>query len=373
MTTISKTNSFSVITDGPRLFFREQREREAALSGIAPSWRGHVSAGIDFLAIIRNSLQIPANLPATVLKVVNGLKVVGGFSGGLVGFHLASGAWKRTKHAYKAGDGLGMAQGGLQGASSLSYGTISSLFATDGLFKLQGALAPTSAVHVIPYLGIAMYAAHFINAIRGHWVASQFSDGLNQSMNGKRGPEPVYAALKYLRSQIYLTAQEMQNIDSLPTKKQEKQMAKLLQKKWNRFEDAVGAECAQYVRRTLPEFFDGGKHVHEGGEIDLLRASKLILTVQKANHAQKVRYRLTMIIALVGVAAMTVSLLVASGPAAPALFALASLLWFSIDWKPLYNKMVAKTIPKSIQLAELKLKESQAEAKALAAATSFAS
>lgn len=282
-------------------FFPEARELDCCI--------------IDSNSAARNSSSAAKgvfSLPAFATTAINVSAAVGGILGVPIGLAGARDGYLKAKYAFKVGDREGVGTNILWGSFGAGFGGVSGILGTEGIMGLAGTAIPATLGTAFGGVGLgmngalALYGAYALNEAR------KFGDELT-----KRSPEEAF---EWLREQISLTADEIQ--ECRQCEEPDKEMARRLQKKWNALELRVGSACAKKLREALFEKIEN--------------LAELIEEVEKANFKQQVKYVLFIMIALVGTAAF-VAMMLSTGPASPAFFALGALLWLTVDNSKLHS------------------------------------
>ncbi|MBX7065714.1 MAG: hypothetical protein K1X28_00645 [Parachlamydiales bacterium] len=285
-----------------------------------PNAREAASLTIDANSMVRNSVAAAQSsnvIPvATGSAFIAGSSVVGGVLGLPVGFSIMRDTAIRSKAAYDCGDTAGAVHQTVWGLGGAGYTGLSGLLAADGIASLQGAAISSSLIPGIATSGFLMAAGILGYSGYGLKETFQFKNGLKdaQDKGGER------AAVDFLNRQISLTYGEIAGKD-------DDELAKALQKKWNALERRVGADCACKIREELPGLLR---------EFDPEKAKGLILEVEKSNFKQRVKHITLFVIGLITIAAF-LGILLTAGPLSPLLFAIGAVLWLAVDSSSLHN------------------------------------
>jgi hypothetical protein len=275
-----------------------------------PEAREAGSCFIDGNSFVRNGTSAAAAivpLPFAATAFVAASAAAGGFVGIPIGLGVVRDGVKKGWAAAKCGDLEGVVQNGLWTTVGATYTGLSSLLATEGVMILKGLAPPPAITPAFASLGVAMYGGLVAYGMHGLWKSSQFHSQLKSVVKseGDRG------ALKWLSDQVTLTEEEMKREDS----------AKILQRKWNRFELRTNAACAALVREKLPLLM---------ADFDPVAVRALILEVEKAAFKEKVKHIVLIVIGVLGIAA-SLCVILTTGPASPLLFAIGALVWVAVD------------------------------------------
>lgn len=291
------------------LYFREHRARQHWNSEMSfyPKAREAGSCFIDVNSFLRNGVSTtsaltPLRFAATLFVAASA--VAGGVVGVPIGLAIVRNGCKQMKAAAQVGDIEGLAHNGLWTGVGATFAGLSGLLATNGVMSLAGKVPPAPITPAFGGACIAMYGAILAYGVHGLWKTSQFHSELKTVLK-ERGESGV---LDWLKDQVTLNEKEAKD----PEK------AKILQKKWNRFELRTNAACAALVREKL------------SGLMTPNETSELIQEIEKAVFKERVKYFLLILIALLGIAGALCIILLA-GPASPLLFALGGLAWLTVD------------------------------------------
>lgn len=298
------------------LYFREHTVRNDWHSQMSfhPKAREATSCFIDANSFLRNGTStVSALTPLAATAFVAASATVGGALGIPIGLAIVRDGCKKIKAAAQVGDIEGVVQQGLWVGGGATYAGLSSLLVTEGAMTLQGAAVPAAITPAFGFLGLSLYGCLLAYGAHGLLKTAQFHSDL-KSVLKKEGDA---GALQWLSDQVSLNEDEAQDPDK----------AKILQRKWNRFELRTNPQCAALVREKLPKLM---KHY------DPVEARELIRTVEKATFKEKVKHILLIVISILGIAA-SLCVLFLTGPAAPLLFAIGALVWLTVDNSRLHN------------------------------------
>jgi len=302
------------------VYFKEHAARAEWNKDLSffPNARETGTCFIDANSAFRNGTSTAGaltTLPAGAIAFVGASAAAGGIVGVPVGLSVARDGFKKAKVAAKCRDLEGIAHNGLWSNIGLTYAGLSSLLATEGVMVLKGVTPPPAITPAFAYLGFALYGSILAYSSYGLYQAASFKSDLKSRVKneGDRG------ALRWLSEQVSLSPEEL--------KKSEEEQAKILQRKWNRFELRTDSSCGALVREKIPALMK---------DFNPVQARALIVEVEKSAFKQKVKHISLIVIALLGLAAC-VFILVAMGPASPLLFAVGAVTWFAVDSSKLYN------------------------------------
>lgn len=290
-----------------------------------PNEKESTSMIVDANSAFRNSasaVKSVSPLPIIAGSMISASALVGGVLGIPIGLAGARDGFVKGKAALACGDAEGVALNTLWGSFAASYAGISGLLAADGIMGLTGSGLPASMTPVFGGLGIGMNVGLLAYSTYGLNRTSQF----NKEMKAVLEKEGERGVLNWLNGQVTLTRGELEDIRRT-AKDPDKEIAKLLQKKWNAFEFRTSASCGNLVREKLPGLLD---------KFDLEGAKALIQEVKKANFMSRVKHVCFLAIAVISIAAF-ICLFIASGPASPILFAIGAVTWLAVDSSRLHK------------------------------------
>ncbi len=272
---------------------------------------------VDVNSAIRNSAStVSAFRPVPTFfstTLVGASASLGGVVGVPLGLSIVRDGFLKAKHAFKWGDVEGAVHKSLWGAAGAGYAGASGVLAADGILTLANQSIPAAINPAFAGLGLVLYGSLLVHGAYGYIQTAKFGRELQRALNS--GGD--LAAIDFLKSQILLSKEEI-------AKYPEKEWGRLLQKKWNQFELRTNANVAALARQTLL-FETDPKLLHE-----------LIIEVQKANHKEKVKHILFIVLALLGIAA-SIFVILSTGPISPIFFAIGAVLWLAIDSSALHN------------------------------------
>jgi hypothetical protein len=260
---------------------------------------------VDLLSIARNGASAVKEVSAipAAMTAISAAALTGGLLGLPIGLSLFYGSCKDMSASIACKDREGIVQNGLMGTTVFGYAAISGVLAANGIMGLAHIAAPAAMGGIIGGIGLGMYVPMLGFAINGLIQTKSFANQLDK----KKDP---HEALKWLAHEIGLDA-----------------TGKTREKKMRQFQRRTDSDCAQFVAETLPALLK---------KFDPEKAKTLIGRVKKANFKQQVKYGLFTAIALLGIAAF-VLMLVLSGPASSILFAVGAALWLTVDSSKLHN------------------------------------
>lgn len=290
-----------------------------------PNEKESASLIVDANSAVRNSASAVKSispLPIVAGSFISASSLIGGALGIPIGLAAARDGFVKGKAALACNDTEGVALNALWGSFAAAYAGISGLLATDGIMGLTGSGLPASMTPVFGGLGIGMNAGLLAYSTYGLSKTSQF----NKEMKAVLEKEGERGVLNWLNGQLTLTRGELDDIRRT-SKDPDREIAKLLQKKWNAFEFRTNAACGNLVREKLPGLLE---------KFDLEGAKALIEVVKKANFMSRVKHVCFLAIAVISIAAF-ICLLVVSGPASPLLFALGAVTWLAVDSSRLHK------------------------------------
>jgi hypothetical protein len=303
--------------------WNRQRFNEAMV--YCPKEKETTSLLIDTNSVMRNTasaVKSVSPLPIAAGCFISSSSVIGGVLGVPIGLCVARDGFVKGKAALSCGDAEGVATNALWGTVGAAYAGISGLLAADGILSLQGSALPASLTPLFGGLGLAMNGGLLAYGAYGLKQTSQF----NKEMKAVLEREGERGVLNWLNGQVTLTRGEVADIRRT-AKDPEKEIANLLQKKWNAFEFRTSAAVANLVREKLPGLLE---------KFDLVKAIALIEAVEKANFMGRVKHINFLVIAVISIVAF-ICLLVVSGPASPILFAIGAAAWLAVDSSKLHK------------------------------------
>lgn len=313
------------------IYFREHalRERWNRQTSFFPNAREAGSCFVDGNSVLRNGTATASSftaLPACANAFIGVSAAAGGILGVPVGLSIARDGYKGVKAAVQCRDLEGVFHKGLWGSVGANFAGLSGILAAEGIMSLQGSAIPAAIAPAFAGLGFGLYGSLLGYGAYGYWRAAEFQKELKMVVRN----EGDWEALQFLSRQIDLTESELNEVRRSKNPGREK--ARLLQKKWNRFELRTNARCASVVRERLPALMQN---------FDPVQVRELLVEVEKAAFQSKVKHILLIVLAILGIGA-SIFVIVAMGPASPLLFAVGALIWFTVDSSGL-NNCIAET------------------------------
>jgi len=309
--------------------FFDVAHQERVLQELAP--RSFFSKASEGLSVAIDALSLGRNgtIAGTILKgteaVAKAATAVGGMvvAGGVMAF--ASGGTILKSSASEIGTAYehGNWEGGFLGVNRAVIGGTYSAAGAGMVVAQGGAFASAAGVAAVGVSlfaggGLGLYGAVSVYAGYGLTVNHLFRHELNQHLADPSDPEQLANALEWVRSQVRVGS------------------FRDLQKKWDRFANRTSEACCRYVRETVD--LELIEKVRQGDARAIEKAQFILKEVKRENGKQLAKNWLLLTIGLIGIAAVILGILFASGPFSPLLLALAAALWFFIDSSKLHQK-----------------------------------
>lgn len=295
-----------------------------------PKARELGSCSINANSFLRNGTAVVASKIPNVALATAPVMAVSLVAHGILGAPLAASivrdSYKKGKQAFSCGDAEGVANGAALGTVGSAYLGACGLLTYQGIALLQGAAIATGAGLATAGLGVAMYGA--LGAI-SLYNLKQTTD-FGKEFAKKRAISDA-SALIWLRDQVILTEEEIKGLD-------EKQAAKLLQKKWNQFELRTSPEVASMVREQVPFLCSH----YNGSEPQVEQIKQIVEAVEKANYKAQIKHKLLLLIVVIGLASMITAIIFTGGLLVPLLMAIAAALWMTVDSSKVHNAIGEK-------------------------------
>jgi hypothetical protein len=315
----------AVIPSFPQAHLQRVRDELAPRSAFSKR-RESLALTLDALSITRNSINSGAAFKgaeavAKVAKVYNSLVFIGGFLTFICGGAIVKATADRCKTAYQRKNWEGAVSHVALGTVGATYALagVGMVVAESGVFAsaVQAAAIGTS---LFTGASFGLYGAFALYAGYGLALTDRFTRQLNQRLHSASSD---HNRLSDAFDWLYDCVAHAQNESEL-------------QKKWDQFASYTSESCCRYVREHVtPEFL---KKLKEKDPAAMRQAKWMIQEIKRANSKQKAIHCLSIVIAALGIAAVALSIVVASGPFSPLLFAIGALFWLFFDSSKLQEK-----------------------------------
>ncbi len=306
------------------------REYNACVIDGNSFWRNSTSALVQIPTF-------PANAATALMKGVAGSSILGGALAFGQGLLITRSAGKDGLRALRYGDWEGGIQAAFTGIDGMAYASVgAAMTITTSASFAQNAALTASAGFATSICGMIMNGGIVALSANGWKITHDFRKELKEILSESNEPKRLYTALRWIQNQVALSEWEMMEIRQTTSSPQEalKLMGKRIQKKWDQFERRTNSTCGEFLRK-LTNFEELLRGVEAGDAAALQKAEEIVYEVEKANYQERVKYKFFTLVGIIGFIASLLSLLFPL--LAPVGFAIAALLWFTIDSRAVQN------------------------------------